>query len=51
MGEFAGEWQKVVDGEICGPIMRTSSGASGSENSLLNKELDENKGCDGGGFE
>ena len=42
--------QKAVDGPFRVLIMRASSGAVLSENSLKIKELDEIKDCIGGGF-
>ena len=42
---------KAVDGPFRGLIMRASSGAVISENSLKNKELNEIKDCIGGGFD
>jgi hypothetical protein len=42
--------QKAVDGPFRVLIMRASSGAITSENSLKIKELNEIKDCIGGGF-
>ena len=43
--------QKAVDGPFRVLIMRASSGAVISENSLKIKELNEIKGCIGGEFD
>ena len=43
--------QKAVDGPFRGLIMRASSGAVISENSLKIKELGEIKDCIGGKFD
>jgi hypothetical protein len=43
--------QKAVDGPFRGLIMRASSGAVISENSLKIKELNEIKDCIGGEFD
>ena len=49
-GNAQGYFPKAVDGPFRGLIMRASSGAVISENSLKIKELDEIKDCIGGGF-
>ena len=49
-GDAQEYFPKAVDGLFRGLIMRASSGAVISENSLKIKELDEIKDCIGGGF-
>ena len=49
-GDAQEYFPKAVDGPFRGLIIRASSGAAFSENSLKIKELDEIKDCIGGGF-